>query len=72
MVTGECIYHKDFKRPMRQLRPTSALSSTDPKQRNTSGGPPKGSGPLTVDDESKLVFGVVFSLRNMVKKLSGE
>lgn len=28
-------------------------------------------GRLSVQDDAKLIFGVVFSLRNMVRKLSG-
>jgi trafficking protein particle complex subunit 1 len=28
--------------------------------------------PLTADDDAKLIFGVVYSLRNMVRKLGGE
>ncbi|KAK7204544.1 Longin-like domain-containing protein [Myxozyma melibiosi] len=77
----ECIYHKDFKRPQRVLRPPTLASTTGDTKENaqqqqkrvvSSGGPPKGTGPLTVDDEAKLVFGVVFSLRNMVTKLAGD
>ena len=33
-------------------------------------GRPKANGRLAFDEEAKLVYGVVFSLRNMVKKLS--
>jgi hypothetical protein len=34
--------------------------------------PPKRQGGLPFDEEAKLVYGVVLSLRNMVKKLSGK
>ncbi|KAK9368948.1 Longin-like domain-containing protein [Lipomyces kononenkoae] len=70
-----CIYHKDYKRPYRQLRPRSEFGSqgaNDEKKQTNGGGPPTGKGPLSVDDDAKLVFGVVFSLRNIVTKLAGE
>ncbi|KAK9322691.1 Longin-like domain-containing protein [Lipomyces orientalis] len=69
----ECIYHKDYKRPYRQLRPRPDLGSDAiDEKKQPSGGPPTGKGPLSVDDDAKLVFGVVFSLRNIVTKLAGE
>lgn len=34
--------------------------------------PPKRQAGLPFDEEAKLVYGVVLSLRNMVKKLSGK
>lgn len=29
-------------------------------------------GPLTTDEDTKLIFGTVFSLRNMIRKLGGD
>jgi len=34
--------------------------------------PPANDGLLPLDEEAKLVYGVVFSLRNMVRKLGGK
>lgn len=64
-AAAECIYSRHW-----QPRP----SSTGFKLR-----PAPGSGlvhtaqtTLSVEDDAKLVFGVVFSLRNMVRKLGGD
>ncbi|KAK9448909.1 Longin-like domain-containing protein [Limtongia smithiae] len=66
----ECIYHQDFKRPQRQLRPK--VSS---KRLSKDGGVTaitEDFKMVSVEDDAKLVFGVVFSLRNMITKLAGE
>ncbi|KAK9459064.1 Longin-like domain-containing protein [Lipomyces oligophaga] len=74
----ECIFHRDFKHPERVLqssqiaRKTNADGLLPPKVRASEGPPKRSNEPLAVDDEVKLVFGVVFSLRNIVSKLSGE
>lgn len=39
--------------------------------RNNDTAPSRPGGRLSVQDDAKLIFGVVFSLRNMVRKLSG-
>lgn len=41
-------------------------------QGGQAGGAQKRQGGLPFDEESKLVYGVVLSLRNMVRKLSGK
>ncbi|GLI76715.1 trafficking protein particle complex subunit BET5 [Penicillium ochrochloron] len=65
---AECIYKRRWL-----PRPASIVG----KSRNTDS--PAQSGPTgtgqtmrATDDDSKLVFGTVFSLRNMVRKLGGE
>lgn len=61
---ADCIYKKKWA-----PRPTS--SSTKAQQ---STGPPDGAGQpkaLSAEDDAKLIFGTIFSLRNMVRKLGG-
>ncbi|KAJ5232020.1 TRAPP complex subunit (Bet5) [Penicillium chermesinum] len=55
---AECIYKRRWL-----PRPASLKSP---------GGPELGQTMRTGDDDAKLVFGTVFSLRNMVRKLGGE
>jgi hypothetical protein len=48
----------------------SSTLDTDPNRPGTSDrAPPKG---LSAEDDAKLLFGTIFSLRNMVRKLGGE
>ncbi|KAF8533631.1 Longin-like domain-containing protein [Trichophaea hybrida] len=81
----ECIYVKQwlerersFRQPLAMTQsavssPATVVSdkrlSAGQSDRHTSFRAP--SGRLSVQDDAKLVFGVVFSLRNMVRKLSG-
>ena len=58
---AECIYTKNWLPPPQFPAAPDVLSPT--------ARPPTGSG--TSDDASKLIFGAVFSLRNMVRKLGG-
>lgn len=58
---AECIYKKRWT-----PRPTS--SSKDPQ----TNGALSGQKALSAEDDAKLVFGTIFSLRNMVKKLGGQ
>ena len=65
---AECIYKKNWQLPPSVVggkgsRPTS--------QTYVNGSAPARA-PLTADDDAKLVFGTVYSLRNMVRKLGGE
>ncbi|KAJ5872238.1 Sybindin-like protein [Penicillium soppii] len=62
---AECIYKRRWL-----PRPTSIVG----KSRSDTAGAPTGLGQTvrSSDDDSKLVFGTVFSLRNMVRKLGGE
>lgn len=71
--TAECIYNRRWL-----PRPASTTSKST---RTTSDLSIQGNGmPATVfgqstrpsDDDAKLIFGTVFSLRNMVRKLGGE
>ena len=60
---AECIYKKRWA-----PRPGSS-----PRAPQTNGAPdvqPQSKG-LSAEDDAKLVFGTIFSLRNMVKKLGG-
>lgn len=67
---AECIYKRQWlPRPVsgssKSLRPTSDTPSLN--------GPPATSRQaLSAEDDAKLIFGTVFSLRNMVRKLGGE
>jgi hypothetical protein len=62
---AECIYKRRWL-----PRPTSIVG----KSGQTPGAAPVGLGQTVKagDDDAKLVFGTVFSLRNMVRKLGGE
>ncbi|KAF5114187.1 hypothetical protein DV113_001898 [Geotrichum candidum] len=71
-----CVYSKDWHRDRKDRRPQSI---SQPDQLNRQGGAfaefgrvrsaaPAGS----AEDDAKLVFGVVFSLRNMTRKLTDE
>lgn len=80
-LLGECIYTKQWherERAAASLRPTTSASTTSPipDKRVSAGGKQlpdadnMRTGRLSVQDDAKLIFGVVFSLRNMVRKLS--
>ncbi|KAJ5169168.1 TRAPP complex subunit (Bet5) [Penicillium canariense] len=67
---AECIYKRRWL-----PRPASIVG----KSSRNSESPAQGAGPTSTgqtmratDDDSKLVFGTVFSLRNMVRKLGGD
>ncbi|KAI5801637.1 Sybindin-like protein [Peziza echinospora] len=76
----ECIYIKqwhDRDRDRSSLRPSTASSATSPlPEKRTSAKMLSGidgaaqPGRLSAQDDAKLIFGVIFSLRNMVRKLS--
>ena len=82
LCLGECIYIKQWherERAASALRPTTSASTTSPvpDKRVSAGGKQvtdtdssMRNGRLSVQDDAKLIFGVVFSLRNMVRKLS--
>ncbi|KAL9099296.1 MAG: hypothetical protein Q9163_005183 [Psora crenata] len=62
---AECIYKKRWA-----PRPNS--SSKAPQANNNTGAPDgQKKRVLSAEDDAKLVFGTIFSLRNMVKKLGG-
>lgn len=62
VTTAECIYKKHWTpRPnSKSLPATNGFSDSGPQ--------PKA---LSAEDDAKLVFGTIFSLRNMVRKLGG-
>ncbi|KAF2114975.1 Longin-like domain-containing protein [Lophiotrema nucula] len=66
----ECIYSKRWTRPVsssgKPTRPQSGSSITS----DSSPAPTRGV--MSHSDDEKLIFGLVFSLRNMVQKLGGE
>ncbi|RAL10095.1 TRAPP subunit BET5 [Aspergillus homomorphus CBS 101889] len=70
---AECIYKRRWlPRPAsipgsKSSRPTSEASA-----QATSAPALLGQSARTTDDDAKLIFGTVFSLRNMVRKLGGE
>ncbi|KAI5790100.1 Longin-like domain-containing protein [Geopyxis carbonaria] len=77
----ECIYIKQWHEGERPFRnPTTSSTSPQIPDRRLSAGSKVATeipissrhvGRLSIQDDAKLVFGVVFSLRNMVRKLSG-
>ncbi|EGE82875.2 hypothetical protein RJZ56_002027 [Blastomyces dermatitidis] len=70
---AECIYKRRWL-----PRPTSTTSKSRPASESTTlsnGLPtsiPLSRQSLTAEDDAKLIFGTVFSLRNMVRKLGGD
>ena len=56
---AECIYKKKWT-----PRPTSSSQSQPPNGVSASKA-------LSAEDDAKLIFGTIFSLRNMVRKLGG-
>ncbi|PBP23876.1 hypothetical protein BUE80_DR005248 [Diplocarpon rosae] len=82
MVAAECIYSRLWARqqdlPLSTIRPLSTSSSTS---NSTTLAPASTAdlGParvrpsrLSAQDDAKLIFGTIFSLRNMVRKLGGQ
>ncbi|KAK4214553.1 Sybindin-like family protein [Rhypophila decipiens] len=63
----ECIYSKKWLPPSAEGNPTGP--STFP---TTNGAPHRHYNGNKASDDAKLIFGTVFSLRNMVRKLGGE
>ncbi|KPI45324.1 Transport protein particle subunit bet5 [Cyphellophora attinorum] len=64
---AECIYKKNW-----QLPTAAAGRASRPTSQNHVNGATGSRALLTADDDAKLIFGVVYSLRNMVRKLGGE
>jgi len=79
---AECIYKRRWlQRPVstssKTSRPTSEVtpptnSSINGVSSSSGGVGGGGRSSRSADDDAKLVFGTVFSLRNMVRKLGGE
>ncbi|KAI9776957.1 MAG: TRAPP subunit bet5 [Candelina submexicana] len=72
----ECIYKKRWvPRPISSGPGNTARQQSDaPATTNgdINGTGRQGAGPLSAADDAKLVFGTIFSLRNMVRKLGGD
>jgi hypothetical protein len=67
-LTAECIYKRRWL-----PRPASIVGkSRSTENAAQSGQAGTGQTMRATDDDSKLVFGTVFSLRNMVRKLGGD
>ena len=65
---AECIYKKQWLPTSTQ--PAGKTSRPSSQAYPNSGLPARSR--LSAEDDAKLVFGTVFSLRNMVRKLGGE
>lgn len=63
-VSAECIYKKKWA-----PRPTSSTTKAIQSNGIADGGSQFKT--LSAEDDAKLVFGTIFSLRNMVRKLGG-
>lgn len=62
---ADCIYKKKWT-----PRPNPNSTSTQPAPNGLSPAPPQANA-LSAEDDAKLIFGTIFSLRNMVRKLGG-
>ena len=67
LVIAECIYKKKWHAPASQ-RPNSG---SGPPPSSTAVDPDAVGAALSEADDARLVFGAVYSLRNMVRKLGG-
>ncbi|KAI0024645.1 snare-like protein [Xylariomycetidae sp. FL0641] len=76
----ECVYSKQFYTTPSEVGPdgvatttttTMTPATTDRRDKHESSGS-AGGGTRRERDDAKLIFGTVFSLRNMVRKLGGE
>ncbi|KAL4868516.1 hypothetical protein BDV12DRAFT_169592 [Aspergillus spectabilis] len=69
---ADCIYKRRWlPRPTSVAGKSSRPTSDTPTVANGLG-PISGPSTRSTDDDAKLIFGTVFSLRNMVRKLGGE
>lgn len=69
-MIAECIYKRRWQgRPMSISSKSSSIAATQPQQ---SINVESKSSSRSAEDDAKLIFGTVFSLRNMVRKLGGE
>lgn len=68
MAVAECIYKKNWQLPTGGV---GGKGSRPPSQTYVNGNTPVRPS-LTADDDAKLIFGTIYSLRNMVRKLGGE
>ncbi|KUL88100.1 hypothetical protein ZTR_04052 [Talaromyces verruculosus] len=66
---AECIYKRRWQGRPTSISSKSSLPASQLQQGNNAG---PGGTSRSADDDAKLIFGTVFSLRNMVRKLGGE
>ena len=68
-MPAACIYKKNWQQP-----PASSGRPARPASQDYVNGTTTATSraPLTAEDDAKLIFGVAYSLRNMVRKLGGE
>lgn len=72
MLTSACLAECIYKRTwLPSYMSSTGKSSRPSSQAYVNGGTQARTG-LSADDDAKLIFGTVFSLRNMVRKLGGE
>lgn len=64
----------NYSSPRNTLSSSSGVivAVSEDQQRSSTPIPPQAQSSLSFDEEAKLVYGVVISLRNMIKKLSGK
>jgi hypothetical protein len=67
-TSAECIYKKRWSQP--SMSSSGKISKPSAQAYVNGGG--SGRSALSAEDDAKLVFGTVFSLRNMVRKLGGD
>lgn len=68
VLLAECIYHKQWL-PANPQSSTTTQKSVGAATADGANGLKRTSDRLSVKDDAKLIFGTVFSLRNMVRKL---
>jgi hypothetical protein len=75
---AECIYSRLWARQERPISGSGTTTRPISGSSSTSNGAPPDLGPararparLSAQDDAKLIFGTIFSLRNMVRKLGG-
>ena len=77
-LVAECIYNKQWlsasssatTSATKALRPQSGSSIASAGEPDNGPGQPRPAR-LSAEDDAKLIFGTVFSLRNMIRKLGG-
>lgn len=67
LILAECIYKRRWQGRPTSITSKSSLPASQLQQANNAGGASR-----SADDDAKLIFGTVFSLRNMARKLGGE
>ena len=71
-IAAECIYKRRWLPRPASMNSKSSRPTSDLSIQGTGVPAVFGQSARTTDDDAKLIFGTVFSLRNMVRKLGGE